>query len=60
MSTAACAANIAKTKKFPPCTDAYCWSISLALGVHCTQANPPLNPDEPVGPQLDPNLNGQG
>jgi hypothetical protein len=60
MPTPACAKNIAEKKSFPPCSDAYCWSISFGLGVHCTEAKPPLNPDEPVGPQFDPNRDGQG
>src|SRR6185503_16881439 len=58
MPTPGCQANITKLKSFPACTDPFCASISFAIGVHCSKSVPPLDPDTPIGPQLDPNLNG--
>jgi hypothetical protein len=60
MPTAACQANINNLKSFPACTDDYCNAVSFAIGVHCSKSVPPLNPDTPIGPQQDPNLNGPG
>ena len=61
MPTPGCVRNIQQNHAgFKACTDPYCESISFGLGVHCSKAVPPLNPDDPVGPQFDPNLNGPG
>src|SRR5688572_26452486 len=61
MATAACKANIDKYHVgFRPCTDNFCISISYAIGDHCSKFKPPLNPDDPIGPQMDPNLDGPG
>jgi hypothetical protein len=42
------------------CTDAYCRENSIENDLHCLSAKPPLNPDDPIGPIKDPNLNGPG
>lgn len=61
MATPGCIAKIKEHYTgFGPCTDPYCEDISFGIGVHCSQAKPPLKPDDPVGPQKDPNLNGPG
>ncbi|MFI9155451.1 hypothetical protein [Streptomyces sp. NPDC053367] len=50
-----CRKNIEKNKD-RMCTDKYCVSISFALDKHCSQHDPPLRPDDPIGPTYDPDL----
>lgn len=61
MATQKCVENIKRDYPgFGPCTDPFCQEVSKINDTHCLAVKPPLNPDDPIGPSKDPNLNGPG